>query len=78
MIGVYASETDAREAVARLKDQPGAHLSGFEIDEYEIGKDHWVPNEKQGSRRSDKQARSSVRAEVAMDLDVRELDTKKS
>jgi len=44
MIGVYGSRSDAEAAVDRLVRQPGfrEHPSGFHIDEYEIGKDHWV------------------------------------
>lgn len=44
MIGVYASRDDAEAAVGRMARQPGfrEHPSGFTIDEYEIGKDHWA------------------------------------
>lgn len=44
MIGVYRSRSDADAAVSRLVRQPGfrEYPSGFSIDEYEIGKDHWV------------------------------------
>lgn len=54
-IGVYESRSAAEEAVLRLADQPGFREhpnivrpeaddpeSGFYIDEYEIGKDHWT------------------------------------
>lgn len=50
MIGVYKSCEDALKAVARLELQPGfcdhpkvvdGDMSGFEIEEYKIGEDHW-------------------------------------
>lgn len=54
-IGLYASKEDALAAIARLSKQPGFsdhpalidpletdYVSGFYIDEYEIGKDHWA------------------------------------
>ena len=44
LIGVYRSKADATEAIERLKGQPGfvAHPEGFEIHDYEVGKDHWT------------------------------------
>ena len=44
MIGVYGSRSDAEAAIVRLASRPGfrEHTSGFHIDEYHIGKDHWV------------------------------------
>ena len=44
LIGVYASEQAAREAQARVNQQPGFrdHPEGFEIAPYEIGEDHWT------------------------------------
>ncbi|MGD0620711.1 MAG: hypothetical protein ABSB67_24035 [Bryobacteraceae bacterium] len=44
LIGVYQSEADAKEAIERLKEQPGfvAYPEGFTIISYEIGKDHWT------------------------------------
>jgi hypothetical protein len=44
LIGVCASEDDAKAAIARVSDKPGfaEHPSGFEICEYELGKDHWT------------------------------------
>jgi hypothetical protein len=44
LIGVYRSKADAAEAIDRLKGQPGfvAHPEGFEIHDYEVGKDHWT------------------------------------
>jgi hypothetical protein len=44
LIGVYASRSNADAAVARLMKQPGfrEYPSGFHIDEYEIGRDHWT------------------------------------
>jgi hypothetical protein len=43
LIGVYASETDARSAQARVSGKPGFIdcPEGFLIDEYTIGKDGW-------------------------------------
>ena len=53
-IGVYASKEDALLAIQRLSQQLGfslypdlidpltqGYLSGFYLDEYEIGQDHW-------------------------------------
>ncbi len=44
MIGVYSSEKRARDAVARLVEQPGFKdiPDGFSIDEYELDRDHWA------------------------------------
>lgn len=44
LIGVYASRADAIAAIERVRTQPGfaEHPEGFLVDEYEIGKDHWV------------------------------------
>jgi hypothetical protein len=44
LIGVYRSKADATETIERLKGQPGfvAHPEGFEIHDYEVGKDHWT------------------------------------
>ena len=55
MIGVYASRRAAEEAVGRVATQPGfrdqpkvidprrdEEESGFYIDEYKIGQDHWT------------------------------------
>jgi hypothetical protein len=44
LIGVYGSRDDAEAAIVRLASRPGfrEHTSGFHIDEYQIGKDHWV------------------------------------
>jgi hypothetical protein len=44
LIGVYALNEDANRARERLKDKPGFILSpsGFEISEYQIGKDNWT------------------------------------
>ena len=50
MIGVYESREAAVRAVQRLATQPGFRdwpdirddcKSGFYVNEYEIGKDHW-------------------------------------
>lgn len=55
MIGVYATREDAIRATRRLASQPGFRdspeivdqnstndMQGFHVDEYEIGKDHWL------------------------------------
>ena len=44
LIGVYASHSDATAAIDRVKNQLGFqdYPDGFEISEYEIGKDHWT------------------------------------
>jgi hypothetical protein len=43
LIGVYASNMDARAAQARISDKPGFIdcPEGFHIVEYNIGKDSW-------------------------------------
>ena len=43
LIGVYATREDAEAAVRRLAQQPGFrdYQSGFHVNQYEIGKDHW-------------------------------------
>jgi hypothetical protein len=43
LLGVYASSSDARAAQARVADKPGFRESpqGFEISEYQIGRDQW-------------------------------------
>lgn len=55
MIGVYETQSDAQQAVGRLSAQHGFRdhpriidplrddeESGFYIDEYKIGEDHWT------------------------------------
>jgi len=44
LIGVYQSEDDAMAAIERLRSQPGFKDTpeGFQIDRYEINKDHWT------------------------------------
>jgi len=44
LIGVYSSNEDATRAMERLKDKPGftSSPSGFEISEYQIGRDGWT------------------------------------
>ena len=44
LIGIYASASDARAAIERLKVQPGFvdYPQGFEFEAYEVGKDHWT------------------------------------
>lgn len=44
LIGVYESEQNAMAAQSRLLLMPGfcSYPEGFEINEYQIGKDHWT------------------------------------
>ncbi|MGO9641253.1 MAG: SPOR domain-containing protein [Candidatus Acidiferrales bacterium] len=44
LIGAYSTEEEAKAAIDRLKDKPGfANApSGFQIDPYEINRDHWT------------------------------------
>lgn len=44
LIGVYTSETEAKNTIDRLKNRPGfVHRpEGFQIASYELGKDHWI------------------------------------
>ena len=44
LIGVYVSNEEANLAIQRLSGQPGFKdgLEGFEISEYELGKDYWA------------------------------------
>jgi homoserine kinase type II len=44
LIGVYSTEGNAREAIRRVISQPGFrdYPEGFQITQYEIGKDHWT------------------------------------
>lgn len=44
LIGVYRSDAEARDAVERLKTLPGFRdcADGFQVDRYELDKDHWV------------------------------------
>ena len=44
LIGVYETRSAAEKAIARLGGQPGfaENPDDFIIDEYELGKDHWV------------------------------------
>ncbi len=44
LIGVYATEADARAATTRVSKKPGFvdHRTGFQIERYELGQDHWT------------------------------------
>ena len=44
LIGVYSSDEEARQAIARLADQPGFRdqPEGFQFEAYELNKDHWT------------------------------------
>jgi homoserine kinase type II len=44
LIGVYSTEEDARAAEERARQRPGfaEHAEGFNIDAYELDRDHWV------------------------------------
>lgn len=43
LLGVYANEADAVEAMGRLSRMPGFrdHPAGFSVDAYELSEDHW-------------------------------------
>ena len=43
LIGVYSSESEARAAIERVKDQKGfsSFPEGFHIYPYELNKDNW-------------------------------------
>ena len=44
LIGVYSSEKEATQAIARLKGLPGFSKfpDAFHIDPYPINRDHWA------------------------------------
>jgi len=44
LIGVYASESDAKSAIDRVKDQPGFRYQpkGFQVCPYTLGEDQWT------------------------------------
>jgi hypothetical protein len=44
LIGVYKTRNDAQDAIARLRTKPGFQETqeGFQIDDYELNKDHWT------------------------------------
>jgi len=44
LIGIYASEDDAKEAIERVKGKPGFvdFPAGFEIHPHKIGRDGWT------------------------------------
>jgi hypothetical protein len=44
LIGVYRTDKDARAAIERLRNQPGfrSFPEGFNIEKYELNKDHWT------------------------------------
>jgi uncharacterized protein YdaU (DUF1376 family) len=44
LLGIYASEADARKAKEQLVLMPGfnEHPNGFHIDRYKINEDHWT------------------------------------
>jgi hypothetical protein len=44
LIGAYTSDQQANSAIERLKDKPGFvdHMAGFQIQQYELNKDHWT------------------------------------
>jgi homoserine kinase type II len=44
LIGVYRSRDSAEAAILRLQNQPGFrdHPAGFNIDPYQLDKDHWA------------------------------------
>ena len=44
LIGVYASEADAENAISRVRSQKGfvRHPTGFQIHMLKVGEDHWT------------------------------------
>jgi hypothetical protein len=44
LIGVYASETEAKAAIERVKGERGFadFQQGFQICPYEVNRDHWT------------------------------------
>lgn len=44
LIGIYRTEASAKEAIERLTPQPGFrdYPKGFQVEPYELDKDHWV------------------------------------
>ena len=44
LIGVYRTESDAKGAIDRLRNQPGFRdvPEGFQIVRYELNRDHWT------------------------------------
>lgn len=44
LIGVYASEAEACEAIERARSLPGFvdDQDGFSVDAYTLGQDHWT------------------------------------
>ena len=44
LIGIYSSEAAANAAIERVADKLGfrGHPTGFQIDRYEVDKDHWT------------------------------------
>jgi len=44
LIGVYATADDAEQAKQRVSSQPGFrdYPEGFDVSQYEIGRDHWT------------------------------------
>jgi hypothetical protein len=44
LIGVYRTDEDAHAAIRRLRNQPGfrSFPKGFNIERYELNKDHWT------------------------------------
>jgi hypothetical protein len=44
LIGVYRAEADARAAIGRLRGKPGfaAFPEGFQVEPYELNRDHWI------------------------------------
>jgi hypothetical protein len=44
LIGVYRTETDAQDAIQRLRDKPGFQETPdrFVVDRYELNLDHWT------------------------------------
>lgn len=44
LIGVYSTESEAKAAIERVKDQRGFAVfpQGFQIHSYQLNRDHWT------------------------------------
>ncbi len=54
LIGVYRTEDDAKAAIERLRTRQGfaEHPKWFQIEKYELNKDHWTEGYKTVERGS--------------------------
>jgi hypothetical protein len=63
LVGVYSSRTNAEAAISRMSLLAGFrdHLEGFEIEEYELDRDHWTDGFSTSTGKEEVQAPSSGR-----------------